>query len=1020
MTAQRSVAAQRPETIAFSSFRLDLRASQLTCSGAPIALRPKTWAVLVHLAERPGALVTKEELLDAVWPDVAVTPDTLTKSIGELRLALGDDYSSPGFIATVHRRGFRFIAKLDDAPTSSDEAVTWQAGDAGVRPFVGRDAELRSLAERFDLARRGERQMVFLTGPAGVGKTRLVETFLDRPALHSANPPVWIARGTCVEQHGPGEPYLPVLKAIERLAHRTDADRLTTLLRRTAPTWLAQMPWLLADDAEALRQSLQAARAERMLREFAALIEALTADLTLVLVLEDLHWCDPATVDLLTLLGERRELARLLVIGSYRPAELAVHEHVLANAVRGMQLHRQCSELPVHEFSESSVRDYLEARFPGAELPAPLAQRVHAHTDGNPLFVTAVVDHMLAQGWILETAPGWSFVAAATQTSDLGLPDDARRMIAAQLDGLSPADRSLLDAASVAGLEFVAQTVATALRADLDDVEARCETLARPQRFLRFAGSGDWADGGAALQYALVHELFRRSVYEAIPAGRKQRLHQRVGEALESAYGARASEIAAELAAHFQAGGDYPRALTYLAAAAARARQRFAGREAIGYLTAAIALAERMPAGVARQRCELEIRLALAPTLAELRGFAANETVANCERAYELCREVGTPQQQFEVLYALVYAYAIRADAARTPTLIQELNDVADRLGTAKHRMLAQSIIARSTVLTGDFADVRRIIEGPLAEFARSVPEGGASGYGADPVIGINCTYALTLWFLGSADRAAAVIRKAVGDASRPGISPFTQVAAIGHAAMIAMFSRDYEKMERLSEQILAFTLQHELPYWNAMGGALHGWAAVQRGEIEPGLAELTAARDALAATGARIFSTYILFFLAEAYRRENRFDSALASVQEGLRIAELARDCTWEPELWRCKGELLIAQSLAGAPDSRGDDLGGSAAGATPWREAQQYFQQAIATARRLGAKPLELRAAISLARARHTRGNHKDAVAELEPICAAFATDDARPELLEARALLAQLTAQRPRRQSPNRSSN
>jgi DNA-binding winged helix-turn-helix (wHTH) protein len=561
MTVQRSAAAQRSETIAFSSFRLDLRASQLTHAGTPIALRPKTWSVLVHLAERPGILVTKDELLDAVWPDVAVTPDTLTKSIGELRLALGDDYANPGFIATVHRRGFRFIAKLDEAPASSDQAAPWQAGDAGVRPFVGREAELRSLGDRFDLACSGARQMVFLTGPAGVGKTRLVETFLDRPDLHGANPPIWIARGTCVEQHGPGEPYLPLLKAIERLAHRIDAERLRTLMRRTAPTWLAQMPWLLADDAEALRQSLQAARAERMLREFAARIEVLTAELTLVLVLEDLHWCDPATVDLLSLLGERREPARLLVIGTYRPAELAVRDHVLANAVRRMQLGRECVEIPVHEFSEASVRDYLEARFPCAELPEALAQRVHAHTDGNPLFVTAVVDHMLSQGWILETAPGWSFVAAAAQTSDLGLPDDARRMIAAQLEGLSPADRTLLDAASVAGLEFVAQTVATALRADIDDVEGRCETLARPQRFLRFAGSGDWADGSPALHYAFAHELFRRSVYEAIPVPRRQRLHQRIGETLESSYGARATEdLAAELASHFEAAGDYARA----------------------------------------------------------------------------------------------------------------------------------------------------------------------------------------------------------------------------------------------------------------------------------------------------------------------------------------------------------------------------------------------------------------------------------------------------------------------------
>src|SRR5262245_4486934 len=453
------VTADAPETIAFSPFRLDLRAGQLTRAGTPIALRPKTWAVLMYLAERPGVLVTKEELLDAIWPDAAVTPDTVTKSIGELRLALGDDSTHPAFIATVHRRGFRFIARPGDPLAADDGGFAWQTRDAAPRPFVGRTAEIQQLVDRFAQASAGERQMMFLAGPAGVGKTTLVETFLDRFAVHATKPPVWIARGTCVEQHAWHEPYMPVLKAVERLARRTDGDRLIKLLRRGAPTWLAQMPWLIDEDGNAQRQSLQAARAERMVREFVALIEALTADVTLVLVLEDLHWSDPATIDLLRLLAERREAARLLVIGTYRPAEVGIHEHVLGNAVRTMQVHHPCVELPVHEFSADDVRSYLEARFPGAQLPSSLARRLHAHTDGNPLFVTAVADHMVARGWILETAPGWSFMSNA-ETIDLGLPDDARRMIATQLDGLSPADRVLLETASVAGLEFAAQTLA--------------------------------------------------------------------------------------------------------------------------------------------------------------------------------------------------------------------------------------------------------------------------------------------------------------------------------------------------------------------------------------------------------------------------------------------------------------------------------------------------------------------------------------------------------------------------------
>lgn len=299
----------------FGAFRLDVRAGLLYRGMQPVPLRPKTWAVLVYLAERPGALVTRDELLDAVWPDVAVTPDTLTKSISELRQVLGDDPNVPRVIATVHRRGFRFVAAAERTP------VVWQAVDIRRQPFVGRDAELQRLGAHYRAAAEGTRQVVFVTGPAGVGKTTLCQVFLERLVAEDGGAP-WIGRAGCLEQHGIREPYMPVLSALDRMARRADGERLIALLRRVAPTWLAQMPWLLGDEEAALRATLQAPRSERMLRELAILLEALTSEVPLVLLLEDLHWSDPATVDLLTKLASRDERARLLVIGTFRPEEV--------------------------------------------------------------------------------------------------------------------------------------------------------------------------------------------------------------------------------------------------------------------------------------------------------------------------------------------------------------------------------------------------------------------------------------------------------------------------------------------------------------------------------------------------------------------------------------------------------------------------------------------------------------------------------------------------------------------------
>ncbi len=976
--------------IVFSSIRLDRRSGQLTRAGVPIPLRAKTWAVLLYLAERPGVLVTREELLDAVWPGVAVTPDTLTKSIGELRRVLGDESAAPRFIETVHRRGIRFMADTGDGTAMEASSVTGRSADPAVQPFVGRAAELRQLGDWFAKARAGERQIVFVIGPAGVGKTRLVEAFLDSSVAQDTLPPVSVARGACVEQHGPREPYMPVLEALERLARQPDSDRLVRLLRRVAPTWLAQMPWLVGEDAEALRSSLQAARAERMLREFGSLVEALTSEVTLVLALEDLHWSDPSTVDLLSLLAQRREPARLLVIGIYRPAEAAVAEHALAQAVRTLQVRRQCVELPVHELTEPDVGSYLRERFPGARLPPGLARVVHRHTDGNPLFVAAVVDHMLSRGWILETSPGWAFTTRLDQI-DLGVPDDVRRTIATQLDSLGPADQSLLRAASVAGIEFAPQAIAPALGWPPEDVELRCDTLASSHRFLRDCGSVPWPDGALVRCYAFTHQLYRQAVYEGFPIGARQRLHRRIAETLETAHGERATEIAGELAAHFQCGCDHPRALRYLAAAADGALRRFAHREAVGYLQTALTLAAQLPDEGERRRRELDLRIALAPMMTGMYGFASEELRQNCERASELCSEPGSSAQLFQIVYVLCHVYGARGDSILAPATAEKLDDLARRLGTVEHRLLADSVLARYAVNQGRFADACRLAEGVLSVGLEGSAEGRPRAYGTDPMVATQTHRSFALWFLGHTDRGVAAMEAALATARSSG-SVFTLAAASCHATILALLCRNATRGRDLAEAAFALSAEHGLAYWSAMSTALKGWALVQQGQARGAIEELEAARAAHRAMGVRIFYTYIVAALADARLRTRELGAGLSAVNEGLRVAETTLDRSWWPELWRLRGELLLAAAAGVAVDSR-------------TQEAEQSLRRALELARETGAKALELRAATSLARMWQRRGRAMHGRALLDRVCRWFGADATSPDLIDARALLQQL---------------
>src|SRR5262249_42624019 len=263
-------------------------------------------------------------------------------------------------------------------------------------PFVGRDDELRRLVELLAQAREGRRQIAFITGSAGIGKTALVEALLAAPEVSAAAIPVTVARGSCVEQLGTREPYMAVLEALGRLARRPGASRLSGLLRRGAPAWLLQAPWFVAEDqAQGPARSLQLVRPERMLREFAVLMEELTAEMPVVLVLEDLHWSDISTVDLLSVLGERDEPARLLVIGTFRHAEAVVNEHPVLHASRTLRARRRCVELALSDLTVEGVERYLLARFPGSDFPSELASRIHRETDGNPLFVVSVVDSLL-------------------------------------------------------------------------------------------------------------------------------------------------------------------------------------------------------------------------------------------------------------------------------------------------------------------------------------------------------------------------------------------------------------------------------------------------------------------------------------------------------------------------------------------------------------------------------------------------------------------------------------------------
>jgi DNA-binding winged helix-turn-helix (wHTH) protein/tetratricopeptide (TPR) repeat protein len=587
----------------FGLFQLDTSECILLYNQQHIPITPKAFEILLALVEGGGQILKKEDLMQRVWPDVFVEEINLVKNISDLRKTLGGMDGGQEYIQTIPKRGYRFIVHVRPSwdeggiiESSSDALMDheMELADGAVRcgELIGRATELERLQNWLETAVRGKRQVIFVTGEPGIGKTTLVKAFLQRV---TANRRFAIAYGQCLEQYGTGEAYLPVFEALSRLCSEPGREKLIKLLAERAPTWLAQMPTLVsAAERAALHQEIFGATRERMLREMTETIEVLTAETPLVLVLEDLHWSDPSTLSLITALAQRSDRARFLLIGTWRPIEVNLSGHPLKATKQELLIHRQCAELQLGLLTEAAVSEYLEARFPQHRFPDGLAPLIYQRTEGNPLFIVNLVDYLAAQGAITSRDGQWELKAALTEI-EIGVPESIKQMIERQIDRLSPDEHRLLEAASVDGIGFSAAAVAAALAVDVAQVEEKCERLARNDQFLRSSCISQWPEATETINYNFTHALYQSIFYRHVPPVRRSQLHYRIGEHKELIYGPYAGEIAAELALHFERGRDYRRAVLYLRQAAENALSSFANGEAIDHLTLAIELLKRIP-----------------------------------------------------------------------------------------------------------------------------------------------------------------------------------------------------------------------------------------------------------------------------------------------------------------------------------------------------------------------------------------------------------------------------------------
>ncbi len=629
----------------FHSFRLDTVNHCLWNGEDRVSLTPKAFDVLRYLVEHADRLVTQDEILEALWPETYVNPEVIKKYVLEIRKALGDRHDTPEFIETFPRRGYQFVAAVTEVSTGtlSDASLN------GTRKMVGREAAMAQLDGYLNRVLKAQRQIIFITGEAGVGKTTLIDEF-HKTATRQPN--LRVVRGQCVEGFGGKEAYYPVLEALGQWVRDSGGGSVVHTLAKQAPTWLIQFPSLVkSDQREALQKEILGATRERMVREICEALESLTAQDSLVLILEDLHWVDPSTLDFISALARRRGPAKLLLLATYRPADVIISGSPLKALKQDLVLHDLGHEISLERLEESDVSEYLAIKFVGGDFPSGFANLIYRRSGGNPLFMVTILQDMVKKRLIAQADGRWTLGVALADVEP-SVPETLDQLIEMQFHQLSSLEQCILRSASVAGERFSVWAISTTAEFESGSIDEACEGLADRLQFIKAAGIHKLANGQISAHYDFRHSLYREVLYRRLSEITRSKLHLLLAQRLKAFCDPCEQELATELALHFEGGRDYEQAVNYLLIAADNAVGRFAYRDCIEILQHAHDLVMKLTLTV---RAEIEVRILVSIGHAHFALGALVDSAQTYAAAAARAQQAGLKAAQMHALTCAMY-----------------------------------------------------------------------------------------------------------------------------------------------------------------------------------------------------------------------------------------------------------------------------------------------------------------------------------------------------------------------------
>ena len=479
----------------FDDFRVDTGQFVLIGAGSAKPISPTVFRILTFLLERAGESVTKEDLIKYVWPDSFVEEGNLNRNVSTLRKVLNEKPCDHRYIETIPKTGYRFIAPVRTMDYQPPAGVVRSVFSRSLHHAVGRELERDTLSRAFDQAQHGHGSIVCVSGDFGLGKTALVDTFLDD--LIRDGQTFHLARGRCSESFAESEPFMPWIESLRALAAEPTVG---TVMAKAAPSWYREI------------SHTGSAVPRKMKRELLDFCRQISPVHPLIVVIDDLHWADLGSIDLLASLATQLETLRVLVVVCYRPVEMKVKSHPFLRLRSDLLGRRACTEIQLAPLSRRQVEQYLAFNKNDRFCP-DYAEELHTKSEGHPLFLRELL------------------------RGENRLGDSIRHLIQAKMDRLDDTHRQLLATASVQGREFDSAVLAATMQLESQDVEETLHDLDEIHGLIRRIREEELPDGKFTVRYRFVYALYQEACYSTLAPTRKASLSASLAQAFLTYYG---------------------------------------------------------------------------------------------------------------------------------------------------------------------------------------------------------------------------------------------------------------------------------------------------------------------------------------------------------------------------------------------------------------------------------------------------------------------------------------------------